>query len=117
MEHLIKEAWKYFDREKKYNLVAFLLDKKGEVLSVGVNKHKTHPYQAECAARAGDDERVFLHAEVDAIIKYRGEEIPYSILVLRLKKDGTLGLARPCDVCQIAIQEAGIQIIQYSTGK
>lgn len=99
---------------KKYKLGAIVLNRNGEVLSRGWNKRKTHPEQNKHALLAGFIDRQCLHAEIDAIIKNRTWDSPYTLMVVRIKRDGTLGMARPCPVCMPAIQAAGIRWIEYS---
>ena len=55
---------------KKYSITAIIYDRRGAVLSLGKNSyHKTHPLQAHYAAVAGEPHKMFLHAEIDAIIQ------------------------------------------------
>jgi deoxycytidylate deaminase len=98
---------------KNQNIVATVFDKKGRVLSVGKNSYdKTHPFQASLAEECGFPERKFLHAEIDALIRCRGT--PYRIKVERFRKNGKLGLAKPCPICELAIKRAKIKFVEYS---
>ena len=97
----------------KHQITATVYDKKGRILSVGRNSYtKTHPYQAEMAKAVGQPEKQFLHAEIDALIKCRGE--PYKIKVERVNKRGQFKLAKPCPVCELAIKKAGVRFVEYS---
>lgn len=97
----------------KHEITATIFDKKGRVLSVGKNSYtKTHPYQAEMARVAGQPEKQFLHAEIDALIRCRGE--PYKIKVERVNKKGKYMLAKPCSICELAIKRAGVKFIEFS---
>ena len=58
-------------------------------------------------------DRVFLHAEIAAIIRAKGKAI-HKIVVKRYDKSGRLMLAKPCPVCQLAIKEAGIKVVVHS---
>lgn len=95
------------------NVVAFALDRKGRLISIGFNSYvKTHPYQQRCARKAGDQFKQYLHAEISAIIKAKQQV--HSIVVVRISRAGDFMLAKPCKVCYLAIQEAGIKNVYYS---
>ena len=100
-----------------YKLTAIIYDKKGRVLSIGENNYiKTHPYQAKLAKAAGLEyqEKVFLHAEVSAIIRCKDLSKAHRILVTRVGKSGKLLLAKPCKICESAIKAAGIKFTEHS---
>ena len=87
-------------------------DRKGNLLATGINKPtKSHPIQAKYAQLAKEPKKIYLHAELDALIKCKG--IPYSIYVARITRSDKLGISMPCAICQRAIQEAGIKYIFY----
>lgn len=97
----------------KYKITADIYSKKGVLLASAINSYtKSHPKQAMYAEKAGQPERIYLHAEIAALVKCRGE--PYKIVISRTNKDGTTSLAAPCPVCQLAIKEAGVKIVEYS---
>lgn len=97
---------------------ATVKDKRGIVLSTATNSYiKTHPRQAELAAKVGQPYKLCLHAEVLAIIRASKTGIrPYSILIERYNKVGDPVLAKPCPICQLAIKEAGIALTTYTDG-
>jgi deoxycytidylate deaminase len=100
---------------KKYSITAIIYDKKGNVLSIGKNSYtKTHPIQAKHAELVGEPHKIFLHAEMDAIIKCRDIDKAYKIVVLRTEKDGTYANSCPCKICQHAISLTPIKIIEHS---
>lgn len=85
----------------KQRIVAVAL-RKGKIIGIGFNSYlKTHPKQRDFARRVGQDERIYLHAEMDALIRCRSK--PDSLYVVRLTKAGLLGNAKPCPVCSYAI--------------
>lgn len=97
-------------------IIAKCYDKRNRLLSVGTNSYdKTHPYQKHCAVQADLISKVYLHAEIDAIIKLRGRSC-FRIHIERYDKKGNPMLAAPCPICQIAIKKAGIKQISYTTG-
>lgn len=96
-------------------ITATIYSRKGKVLAVGKNSYtKTHPIQARHAHRVGLDDKIFLHAEIAALIKCRKE--PYKIKIERYGKRGQPLLAKPCAVCELAIKEAGIKLVEYTIG-
>jgi deoxycytidylate deaminase len=101
--------------DTRQDITAFIYDRRGRVLSVGKNSYvKTHPLQARHAHRAGLPDKLFLHAEVSAIIRCRDLSKAHRILVTRVGRNGDLLLAKPCPVCASAISEAGIKIVEHS---
>lgn len=94
---------------------ATVYDKKGRVLAVGHNSYtKTHPRQADLARRVGAERKAYLHAEVAAII--RAGDRGFRIHIERHRRNGEVGLARPCEICWLAIEEAGIKEVTYTIG-
>lgn len=90
-----------------------------KVLNIGFNTDKTNPLQAsidrqyfncECTGK--------IHAETMALYPFLKENIflPNAILVTyRNKKDGSLGMSRPCDRCMQLIKKLGIKKLLYTT--
>lgn len=100
---------------QRQSISAVIYDRRGRVLSVGQNSYvKTHPLQAEHAKRVGLEEKVFLHAEIHAIVRCRDISRAHRILVSRWDKHGRPMLAKPCPVCQSAIEAAGIEIVEHT---
>jgi len=91
---------------------AVILNKKGHVISRGYNKRKTHPLQKRYA-NSINHHCIFLHAEMAAIVRMR--EQGHTIVVARKTKSGRIGMAKPCPICAIAIHEAGIKKVIYTT--
>ncbi len=87
-------------------------DRRGRVISSGFNKRKTHPRQAFLSNKMGLDKQ-YLHAEIAALVSCR--HIPHTIYIGRLKRNGDAGLATPCPICELAIKEAGIKRVIYTT--
>lgn len=89
----------------KQNITAIIYDKKGNVLSIGKNSYvKSHPLQAHYAKRVGLEKKIFLHAEINAIIKCRQPEKAHRMLVIRCMANGEYGCAKPCKICSEAIR-------------
>lgn len=103
--------------------VAACLVYKNEIMSFGINRLKSHPFQAKFSKNS---KSIFLHAETDAIKnalkRMTVEEISKSTLyVCRIKynssgkrKQFIAGLAYPCDGCQKAIATFNIKKVCYT---
>jgi len=98
----------------KVRVGALVLDKKGMIIAKGCNSYtKTHPQQALAAFTVGKPKQIFLHAEIDTLVRCR--EDPHTILVCRLRPNGQVALAKPCSVCMSAIEKSGCKIVYYTT--
>jgi tRNA(Arg) A34 adenosine deaminase TadA len=94
--------------------------RRGKLLSIGFNQRKSHPLQAKWASRP---ERIFLHAEVDAIRNYLYrftasslESCDMVVVRVKLKPNGewTTGCAKPCDGCMGALEFYNLRRVQWS---
>lgn len=100
---------------REQNITAIIYDRKGRVLSIGQNSYtKTHTMMAKHAHKVGLPEKLFLHAEVAAIVRCRDLSKAHRIFVSRIGKDGSAILAKPCPVCLSAIEASGIKIIHHT---
>lgn len=97
----------------RHRIIAKCYDKKNRLLSSAENDYdKSHPLQKTYAAKAGMPYKEFLHAEILAII--RAKKPIHRISVARLNRQGKMRLAKPCEICQLAIEEAGIRLVEYT---
>ena len=96
---------------------------KGDVVTIGVNRRKTHPFQAKYGKNS---DSIYLHSETQAILlalkTLTLKELAKSTLyVCRMKyqdsskQNFVFGLSKPCIGCQRAIAEFGIRNVIYST--
>lgn len=98
----------------KFRLAAAVYDERLHTVAYGVNSYnKTHPIQARYAAYRMPM-KIFLHAEMDALIKSRYVERRYGMIVVRIDSRQNLRLAKPCDICMTAIEASGLSEIYYS---
>lgn len=112
---MIEEAIKMAEKSESvsHKVGCVITDKKGNIISTGFNNEtKTHPVQAEFAQRVGYPEKLYLHAEIHALVKCKDE--PHTIYVARLTKGNNIGLAKPCPVCELAIKESGAKVVYYT---
>ncbi len=99
----------------KQIMSAIIYDRKGRVLSVGHNSYiKTHPMMAEHSRKVGEPHKIFLHAEIHAIVRCPDLTKAHRIFVSRWDKKGNPMLAAPCTVCQSALAAAGIQVVGHT---
>lgn len=99
--------------KKQIKIIAIIYDKKGRILSVGQNSYvKTHPIQYEFSKKY-NDQKMFLHAEIDAIVKCKNIEKAHRIEILRyMKNEKKYVKILPCPICNDAIQKlTNIKII------
>jgi len=100
---------------KKQTITAIIRDKRGYVLSIGKNSYrKSHPLQKLHAEKVGLFHKEFIHAEVDAIIKCKDLSKAHSISVYRYSEKGLPLLAKPCLICQSAIEASGIKNVFFT---
>lgn len=97
----------------KKQVGALLLNKNKVVVAATNLETKSHPLQAKFAERVGLKEKIYLHAEIAALVKCR-EDVD-TIIVARVNPQGKLRMARPCPICELALKEAGITHIHYTT--
>ena len=89
---------------------------KNTLLAVGINKAKSHPLQKRFSE---SDDRIQLHSEIDTIVQVinnHGADIlkECSLYNLRLTKGGNIGISKPCDSCQRAIEVFGIERVYWT---
>lgn len=97
----------------KYKIKALIYDKRNRILSIGENSYiKTHPRQAASALAVGEPSKVFLHAEIAALVRLKDFSKAYKIVVIRFNKLGKPAPAYPCKCCLHALKLAGITKIE-----
>lgn len=95
---------------------------KNEIVSFGINRLKTHPFQAKFGKNSN---AIFLHAETDCIKNALRELSPddlqrSSLYICRVKYTNkykerlVFGIAKPCPGCMRAIASFGIRNVFYS---
>lgn len=100
-------------RSKRQNITAFAYDKKGNLLSVGRNSYtKTHPLQAKYGRLSGRPNAIYLHAELSALVRARGEV--HKLVVVRYGANGRPLLAKPCKACQLAIKDWEVKHVEHT---
>ena len=99
--------------KKRFDLTAFAYDKRGRLLAVGRNSYiQTHPLQAKFAKKAGRPQAIYVHAELAALMKARQQV--HKLVVFRYNKDGSPGNAKPCEICQLAIEAFNVKYVEHT---
>jgi tRNA(Arg) A34 adenosine deaminase TadA len=94
---------------------AICFDKKGNIISRAENSYdKTHPLQKHFAMKVNEPHRIYLHAEMLALIRAKNKRIS-SIHIARQAANGKNALAKPCKICMAAIKAYGVKFISYTT--
>jgi len=99
--------------EGKSQHACLCLDSRGRIVSYATNSRKTHPLQAQYARRTGKPQKVALHAEIAGLIRARDDV--ETVIVARINKNGELRNSKPCPVCFLALEEAGVSEVWFST--
>lgn len=116
LEYALERANEMPHIQGQRRVYAAVVDKRGRILAEGFNSYiKTHPVQAYYAEKVDLPERVYLHAEIAALIRVRHGN-PYKIFVARVDANGNPMLAAPCEVCSEAIRCSGIKSVEYTVG-
>lgn len=91
----------------KYKIGAVIANK-GTILGVGWNRAKTHPKSPH--------KYKHLHAEIDAAFRVPAWELDgATIYVYRAKKDGSMGLSRPCESCYKYLKSHYVKWMVYTS--
>lgn len=99
---------------RTYDILAKCYDKRGRLLSVATNSYrKTHPLQKHFAMLVGHEHKVYLHAEIRAILRAKDQQI-YRMTIERYNKNGEPMLAKPCKICELAIKSFNICKVEYT---
>lgn len=98
----------------KHKITAAAYDKHGRLLAIAQNSYtKSHPMQSYFANKVNMQDKIFLHAEVAAILRAKDKKI-HALHVTRTTKAGTLRNAKPCLICMEAIKAYGVDKVFYS---
>ena len=90
--------------------------KKNEVISIATNHDcKSHPIQARWGEKVGLREKIFLHAEIAALIKARDDADKIIVVRLGGHSGNELRMAKPCPICEaFYLRHSGISDVYYS---
>jgi deoxycytidylate deaminase len=113
-------TWSEVPREQTGAVIVL----RNEVIAAGYNRRKGNMLHGFFADRVGRPEAAYAHAETSALSKLTKNKWEYNphntdfhmmkIYIFRETKQG-LGLAKPCDICTLALKSFGITNIFYTT--
>lgn len=83
--------WNY---RQTFRHISLLTDRKGSVISFGVNGYKTHPLTKQLGYRNES-----IHSELDAYLKVRHYDIKFNLINFRINKQELFRNSKPCDCC------------------
>ena len=89
---------------RKASLVA-IITQRNKIVSVGFNRRKFE---------FTEDGRFTYHAEEAALRKAGSRAKNSTMYVFRIKKNGMLGMAKPCSYCQVLIKRHKVRKVIYS---
>lgn len=116
--HLLLEST---EQIHKFNHFCFIW-KKNKLIAIGRNKPIATDRMALYFGKRYNVEKFkqypFLHAEIDAISKCWGKyhlDSSYSMVVIRINRDGSFKNSKPCVHCQPIIKAIGLDDVYWST--
>lgn len=92
-----------------HRMACLVIGRKG-VLTQGWNSFKSHP---KVKAASGKEEKIFLHAEIHALVRGHRNVRGATAIVVRIRRNGAPGSSSPCQMCYLALLEAGIRDVVY----
>lgn len=96
----------------QHRVGTIITDRKGNILSTGFNSYiKTHPRQKKYNLYINPT-KIFLHAEIDSLVKCRGE--PHTMIICRIGRDNQIRLAKPCKGCYNAIKDVQVKKVYFT---
>jgi len=100
--------------DRRYT-TAKIYDKRGRLLAQATNSYtKTHPLQVKLSKKYGNGEQIYLHAEIAALVKLKDWSKAYRIDIERYGKHGQPLIAKPCPICNKAIEKSSIKVVNYT---
>lgn len=102
-----------YDPSLEYNLCAVIV-RGGKVLSIGFNRRGWNGLSEHYRTK---EHVCTVHAEVDAILQKR-RKVRFEgakVYVARIRTDGSVGNAHPCEMCQDVLFHYGVKKAHYTT--
>lgn len=96
---------------KKQRIYSIITDSHGRILATGTNSYtKSHSLQAYYCELAHQPHKIYIHAELSALVKLKGRK-GSKIYIARVNKKNEPVPSLPCPICKMAILDAGIKEI------
>lgn len=113
IDYAIDQLKKIPKKNGKFRIYAIALNKKGKIISEAYNSYeKTHPMQAKFAKSVGKPDKIFLHAEMHALIKAKAQV--HKMIIVRIGADDNTQNAKPCSICEAAMKLHGVKLIEHT---
>jgi deoxycytidylate deaminase len=97
-----------------YRLCASTFSRDRKLITSEFNDyHKSHPIQKFYAEKANLPDKIYLHAEMLAVLNSRDHNA-HSLYVARALADGKPANAQPCKICMAMIRSTGIRRVYYT---
>jgi deoxycytidylate deaminase len=107
---------RYIKRQNKFFIISATLDKRNRIISIGENSSiKTHPMMLHYSTKSKRANKIYLHAEISAMVK--SQRLVHKLIVIRIDHNGQFALAKPCPLCQMALSDAKITKVYYTTNE
>ena len=87
--------------------------RKSKIIAMGYNSMKTSPAVLAVSKNA---DKTCIHAEMDAL-RRAGDVRGLDLYIVRVDRNGERNNSKPCEVCQVAIDNAGLKRVIYTTTK
>lgn len=114
LNYAIENARRLTHEPNRTRVYAVVVDKKDKILSEGYNNYKkTHPRQAYFAKLVNLPYKVFLHAEISALVKTKVGK-PHKMYIARVNSLGQPLPAAPCPICCMALKDSDIISIEHT---
>lgn len=102
-------------KQRKFQIKASCYDVKGRLLSTGLNSYtKTHPVVAHFSKLAGTPEKIYLHAEIQAVLRAK-DKVVDTVAIERYDSEGKTAMAKPCSTCALMLKAYGVRFVRYTT--
>lgn len=87
------------------------------VVSGAANQNKPHPMQYKYNIKANRPPSEHkIHAEIHALVKSKSFDLTGSTAYVgRLDRNGAMAMCRPCKACRLALRDAGVSTIVFTT--
>lgn len=112
----------YTPEVKNFRICACLADSKGNIISFGFPRRKSHPLQKSLS---NNENKLYLHAEVDCLLRGmkkvpKEQRADLSLYLHRSKiipgeTKWSNGLCKPCESCNKLIKVFNIRKVLFST--
>lgn len=96
---------------KKQRIFSIITDNHNRILASGTNSYtKSHSLQAYYCELTNQPHKIFIHAELQALVRLKGRKAS-KIFIARVNKKNEAVPSQPCPICKMAILDAGIKEI------